>query len=160
MNATNLLSAVLSLQREEIPGRPVNKSRGQASIEWIVNYEYNRGRVMLNIETKKLGTVAVLGLQGKIVIGQTEPLCNAIQSLNQVNSIKLDLTHVSMIDAHGLGVLLQLREQTLARGARFQLTNAGATLRDIMGLTRLDTVFQISSGVEVAAVVERAQLAA
>ena len=115
---------------------------------------------MLNIETKKLGTVAVLGLQGKIVIGQTETLRGAVQSLTQVNSIKLDLSRVSLIDAHGLGVLLQLREQTLAKGARFQLTNAGAALRDIMRLTRLDTVFQISSGVDVAASVQRAQLAA
>ena len=33
---------------------------------------------MLNIETKKLGTVAVLGLQGKMVIGQTEALRDAV----------------------------------------------------------------------------------
>ena len=115
---------------------------------------------MLNIETKKLGTVAVLSLQGRIVIGQTETLRDAVQSLTQINSVKLDLSRVSIVDAHGLGLLLQLREQTLAKGMRFQLTNAGSALRDIMRLTRLDTVFQISSGVEVAASVQRAQLAA
>lgn len=115
---------------------------------------------MLNIETKKLGTMAVLNLQGKIVIGQTEALRHAVQSLTQINSVKLDLARVSIVDAHGLGVLLQLREQTLAKGARFQLTNAGAALRDIMRLTRLDTVFQLGSGVEVAAIPQRTQLAA
>ena len=115
---------------------------------------------MLNIETKKLGTVAVLSLQGRIVIGQTETLREAVQSLTQITSVKLDLSRVSIVDAHGLGLLLQLREQTLAKGMRFQLSNASAALRDIMRLTRLDTVFQISSGVEVAASVQRAQLAA
>lgn len=115
---------------------------------------------MLNIETKKLGTVALLNLQGKLVIGNTETLRQAVQSLSQVNSVRLDFSRVSLIDAHGLGVLLQLREQTLAKGARLQLTNVSAGLRDILRLTRLDTVFQISSGVEVAATAHATQLAA
>jgi anti-anti-sigma factor len=119
-----------------------------------------RGHVMLNIETKKLGTVALVNLQGRMVIGNTETLRQAVQSLTQVSAVKLDLSRVSLIDAHGLGVLLQLREQTLAKGARFQLTNASVALREIMRLTRLDTVFQMSSGVEVAATAQQVQLAA
>ena len=35
---------------------------------------------MLNVHTKKLGTVAVLCLQGQIVTGETEILRNAVQS--------------------------------------------------------------------------------
>lgn len=115
---------------------------------------------MLNIETKKLGTVALVNLQGRMVIGNTETLRQAVQSLTQVSAVKLDLSRVSLIDAHGLGVLLQLREQTLAKGARFQLTNASVALREIMRLTRLDTVFQMSSGVEAAATAQQVQLAA
>ena len=115
---------------------------------------------MLNIETKNLGTVALVSLQGKIVIGHTEALRQAVHSLPEINSVKLDLSRVSVIDAHGLGVLLQLREQTLADGARFQLTNLSTTVRDIMRLTRLDTVFQMSSGVEAAATPPKMQLAA
>ncbi len=115
---------------------------------------------MLNVETKKLGPVAIFSVQGKVVIGQTETLREAIQSLTQASSVKVDLSRVSMIDAHGLGVLLQLREQILANGARFQLTNVSVPLREILRLTRLDTVFQITSGVEVATAAQKTQLAA
>ena len=103
---------------------------------------------MLNIETKKLGTVALVNLQGRMVIGNTETLRQAVQSLTQVSAVKLDLSRVSLIDAHGLGVLLQLREQTLAKGVHFELINVSKPLFRIFEITRLNTVFEISPDVQ------------
>ena len=103
---------------------------------------------MLNIHAKKLGTVAVLSLQGQIVNGETEILRNAVQSLSEVSAIKLDLARVTTVDAGGLGVMLALREQVESNGIRFELMNVNKRIRTVLELTRLDSVFQITAGVE------------
>ena len=102
---------------------------------------------MLNVQTKNLGRVAILSVQGEIVIGQTETLRDAAKSLPRMSSVILDLSRVTLMDAHGLGVLLQLREESHAKGGGFQLVNVNRTLREILQITRLDGVFQVSSAV-------------
>ncbi len=103
---------------------------------------------MLKVQAKNFGTVAVLSLQGQIVNGETEILRNAVQSLSEVSAIKLDLAQVTTVDAGGLGVMLALREQVEAKGIRFELTNVTSLVRKVLELTRLDSVFQITSAVE------------
>ncbi len=121
---------------------------------------------MLNVQARTLGNVAVLSLEGQIVIGETETLRNAVNSLalnslalnsladgagnslTVISSVKLDLARVTTVDAAGLGVLLALREQAEARGIRFELMNVNDRVRMVLTLTRLDTVFRISSAVE------------
>jgi len=51
------------------------------------------------------------------------------------------------VDAHGLGVLLQLREQALANGSRFELINVNKSLSRVFEITRLNTVFEIHAGI-------------
>jgi anti-sigma B factor antagonist len=103
---------------------------------------------MLRVQTKKLGTVAVLCLQGQIVNGETEILRNAVHSLSEVSAVKLDLARVTTVDAGGLGVMLALREHVEAKGIRFELTNVTSLVSKVLELTRLDSVFQITSAVE------------
>jgi len=103
---------------------------------------------MLKVHAKNLGTATVLCLQGHIVIGDTETLRNVVQSLSETSSVILDLTRVTTVDAHGLGVMLELREQMLERGIRFELMNVSKPMSRVLEITRLDTVFQITSGVE------------
>ena len=103
---------------------------------------------MLKVDAKNLGTVAVLRLDGQIINGETEILRSAIQSLSKVSAVKLDLARVTVVDAGGLGVMLQLREQAQARGIRFELMNVTKRILMLLELTRLDSVFQITSGVE------------
>lgn len=102
---------------------------------------------MLNVQRKNLGNVSLLNLDGNVVIGETEILRDAVQTLPSTSSVILDLSQVSLVDAHGLGVLLQLREQAHARDMRFELMNVGSHLREIFRITRLDSVFQIRSRV-------------
>jgi anti-anti-sigma factor len=103
---------------------------------------------MLKVNAKNLGTVTVLCLQGQIVIGDTETLRNVVQSLSETSAVILDLARVMTVDAHGLGVMLELREQTLGKGSRFELMNVSEPMSRVLEITHLDSVFQITSGVE------------
>ena len=103
---------------------------------------------MLKIHAKKLDAVKVLSLEGQIINGDTELLRRAVKSISGTSDIILDFSNVTIVDAHGLGVLLQLREQSLANGLRFELINVSKSLNRILQITRLNTVFEIKSGVE------------
>lgn len=110
---------------------------------------------MLNVHAKRLGSVAVLGLQGQVVNGQTEILRNAVNVLSGISAVKLDLAGVSMIDAAGLGVMLALREQSEINGIRFELTNVNKRINMVLALTHLDTVFRIAPRAESSPAISR-----
>ena len=98
---------------------------------------------MLKVHKKLLGDDAVLCLQGGITTGEITPLRDAVLSQSEATSWILDLTRVSRIDARGLGVLLELRERTLARGQEFKLRNINRLVRQVFEITHLDSVFEI-----------------
>ena len=102
---------------------------------------------MLKVHAKKLDAVEVLCFEGQIINGDTEVLRSAVQSACGACDIVLDLRNVSVVDAHGLGVLLQLREEVLAKGIHFELINVRKSLYRLFEITRLNTVFEINSDV-------------
>lgn len=95
---------------------------------------------MLKVHAKKSDAVTVLCLEGQIINGETEALRSAVQP---GSDIILNLSKVTILDAHGLGVLLELRAQALAKGAHFELINVSKRLYRIFEITRLNTVFDI-----------------
>jgi anti-sigma B factor antagonist len=103
---------------------------------------------MLKVHAKHLGRTTILSLQGEIVTGETEILRNTVQSLSQTNAVILDLARVSKVDAHGLGMMLELRERLHKNGIRFELLNVSKPVEIILEMTRLDSVFQIRSAAE------------
>lgn len=103
---------------------------------------------MLRLHVKNLENIAVLRLQGQMVNGETEILQKTLDSLSYVSAVVLDLRQVTTVDARGLGVMLELREQAEARGMRLQLMNVSRPIARVLKLARLDTVFQITSSVE------------
>ena len=104
---------------------------------------------MLRVYAKKLGTVAIVCLQGRIVNGETAALRDAVDSQSNVSAVVLDLGRVSTIDAAGLGVLLELRERTQLRGIDFKLMNMTKLVSRVLEITRLNSVFEITSGAEI-----------
>lgn len=100
---------------------------------------------MLKVQTQKLGDVTILRLGGRIEIGETIPLRNAVLSQSNASAVVLDLARVSGIDARGLGVLLELREWTQSKGIEFRLINVTKLLQQVLKITRLDSVFDISA---------------
>ena len=104
---------------------------------------------MLKVQTRDLGTVAIVCLQGQIVNGETETLRDTVQRLSGVSAVILDLARVNIVDASGLGVMLALREQAQARGIRFELMNVNKWVARVLQIVRLDTVFRIVPTLEV-----------
>ena len=104
---------------------------------------------MLKVHAKKLGTVAILCLQGRIVTGETAALRKAVHSQSGVSAVVLDLARVNTIDAGGLGVMLELREQTQSIGIAFKLMNVTKLVSTVLEITRLNSVFEFTSGAEI-----------
>ncbi|MFN2533164.1 MAG: STAS domain-containing protein [Pyrinomonadaceae bacterium] len=102
---------------------------------------------MLEIHTENLGTTAILCLQGRIVTGETELLRSVVHSQSNTSAVILDFARVTAVDAHGLGVMLDLRAQALTKGTQFALINVNQPLKRVFEITRLDSVFQITSEV-------------
>ena len=126
----------------------LTRPRAIALADVNLSNKCKRENVMLKVHAKNLGTATVLCLQGQIVIGDTETLRNVVQSLSETSAVILDLARVMTVDAHGLGVMLELREQAESKGIRFELTNVTKLVSRVLEVTHLDSVFDVTSGVE------------
>lgn len=98
---------------------------------------------MLKVYSRNLGDVAVLTLQGRLINGETRGLQSAVRAQSNVDAIVLDLSRVTAIDARGLGVMLELRRQSVSKGIPFRLMNVNKFTRRVLEVTRLDSVFEI-----------------
>jgi anti-anti-sigma factor len=65
--------------------------------------------------------------------------------------IILDFAQVELIDAKGLGVLLELRELMHSRGTEFRLMNVTGLVQQVLEITRLNSVFDTSLDIEITA---------
>lgn len=99
---------------------------------------------MLQVHTTRSGNVALLCVEGRIIRGETDALWNAVLAHVDTSVVVLDLAHVNTIDAGGLGVMLELREETESRGTEFRLERVTQLVRHILEITKLDSVFNIS----------------
>ena len=135
----------MSTDPEKTGMNSLTKVDPERQLSGVSEYRYRTGGIMLKINTKKLGAAKVLCLEGQIINGDTDTLRSAMQSVSDTSDITLDLSNVSVVDAHGLGVLLELREQRVSRGLRFELMNVSSRLNRILEITRLNTVFDIKS---------------
>jgi anti-anti-sigma factor len=104
---------------------------------------------MLNIRTQRLERITILCLQGRMVVGEINSLRLAVHAQSNVDLVVLNLAQVSMIDASGVGILLELRQWSSERGIELRLMAVGARVRQILEITCLDTVFEISSPAEI-----------
>jgi anti-anti-sigma factor len=145
---------VISAEREELGNDQLTKVEPKrlhngitsSSADTQRGNQLSIGGFMLKVHARKADSVEILCLEGQIVNGDTEMLRSAVEFASDVSEIILDLSNVNLVDAHGLGVLLQLREQTLASGTHFELINVNEKVSRVFEITRLDTVFAIHSG--------------
>jgi len=80
--------------------------------------------------------------------GETDRLLATVQSQPRGGAVIIDFARVTTVDAGGLGVLLELRAQAAAKGIRFALMNLSPNVRLVLKITRLDSVFEVASGME------------
>lgn len=98
---------------------------------------------MLKVYRRKLGEVSILCLQGQLVVGNTTPLAETVFEEASGRQLILDFTGVTRVDAAGLGVLLALREHTLANRTEFKLMNISSQVMRVFVVSHLDSVFDI-----------------
>ncbi len=104
---------------------------------------------MLNVTVQTLGDVAILHCHGRIVRGQeTAILCATVQQHGR--DVILDLRKVDAIDAAGVGALVSLQ----AAGIYLRLMAPSEQVREVLRLTKLESVFEICESESIGEVLE------
>jgi len=102
----------------------------------------------LNITSGEVNDVAVVWLDGRIVLGEESvALREKVKGLLAAgkNKIVLDLKNVTMIDSSGLGALVTAHSSAQSSGATLWLCNLGSRTNELLQMTRLVTVFEVSN---------------
>jgi anti-anti-sigma factor len=93
----------------------------------------------LNVTVESVHGVVTVRCQGRLVRGQeTALLCAVIQQHGR--DIILDLSGITAIDAAGIGALVSLQ----AAGTYLRMVGPSLAMRQVLRLTSLDSVFEIS----------------
>ena len=101
---------------------------------------------MLRVKAEELGAVTILHFEGRIVNGiATTILRESVLNRAGAKTLILDFALVDLIDAGGLGALLELREWTQLTGIELKLMNVIRRVCQVFEITRLDSVFYIMS---------------
>lgn len=104
---------------------------------------------MLKIQIEREGNVAVFHLDGRIVRGnELSTLRSEVSLQPYADTIILDLAMVEVIDAGGLGALLDLREWARVSGVEFKLENPNRQVAEVFRITCLDSVFAMSPEIQ------------
>ena len=100
----------------------------------------------LAIASREVDGVTVLGLSGRITLGEgSVQLRDAIRDLisEGQKGILLDLGDVNYIDSSGLGELVSAYTTARNQGATLKLLKLTKKVHDLLQLTKLYTVFDI-----------------
>jgi anti-sigma B factor antagonist len=101
----------------------------------------------LKITNREVDGVAVLALDGRIVLGEeTSALRERVKSLigEGKKNILLNLGNVTLIDSSGLGALVAAYSSAKSGGASLRLCNLGSRPNELLQITKLYTVFEVS----------------
>jgi anti-sigma B factor antagonist len=101
----------------------------------------------LNITSGEVNGVDVVWLDGRIVLGEeTVVLREKVKGLLGEGKKKLilDLKNVTFIDSAGLGALVAAHTSARVSGATLRLCNLGSRTIELLQMTRLVTVFEVS----------------
>ena len=101
----------------------------------------------LTIASREVDGVTVLDLNGRITLGEgSVQLRDAIRDLISKGQtrILLNLAEVNYIDSSGLGELVSAYTTSKNQGATLKLLNLTKKVHDLLQLTKLYTVFDVS----------------
>ena|SRR5258706_14802379 len=102
----------------------------------------------LRMASHEVDGITVLALDGRIVLGEeTVALREKVKSLlaEGKKNIVLDLKNVAMIDSSGLGALVAAHSSAKSGGAALRLCNLSSRTDELLQMTRLLTVFEVSN---------------
>ncbi|HSL16766.1 MAG TPA: STAS domain-containing protein [Methylomirabilota bacterium] len=105
----------------------------------------------MKISKRDVGNVTVLELKGKVTIGSGDVLLRETieETVHQgANNVLVDLGGVSKMDSSGLGELVAAHNLVTDRGGRIALANLPSNLYDVLGVTRIISVFDVFDDVD------------
>jgi anti-sigma B factor antagonist len=100
--------------------------------------------VALRMTERDVSGVAVLDIEGRIVLGEeSNSFREKVKSLLAAGkkNIVLNLAQVSYIDSAGLGTLVATFHSARSQGAALKLVNLGTKFKEVLQVTKLMTVF-------------------
>ena len=98
----------------------------------------------LNIRERQAGDVTILDMDGKITIGEgSVALRSAVRRLIEEGKKKilLNLGGVGYVDSSGIGELVSSYTTIQREGGQLKLLNLTQKIQDLLGITKLLTVF-------------------
>jgi len=97
----------------------------------------------LSIETRQINDVVILVLSGRVSVLETQlkPLAEELIGRGQRNFV-INLANVSYLDNFGLGQLCWIYTVARNRGGDMKLLRPTPRIKSLLGVTKLDTVFQ------------------
>ena len=102
--------------------------------------------INLYIKERQIGDVTILDLKGRVRVGgATVALHKSFRSLVQEEKllILLNLAGVTHIDSSGLGELISSHVSVFNKGGEIKLVQLTETLRELMTVTKLLTIFDV-----------------
>ena len=100
----------------------------------------------LNISNREVDGVAIVGLDGRVVLGEeSNAFREQVKSMLAAGKKKivLNMKNVTYIDSAGLGALVAAHHSAHLQGASLKLSNLGSKFQEILQVTKLLTVFDV-----------------
>ena len=104
--------------------------------------------MQLTINVKQVNGISIIQPEGSIGVGADAHLLrDRVKSLlaNGNKKLVINLAGVSLIDSAGLGTLVGLHHSAISCGAKLRLCNLSNFLKELLQITRLLTVFDVSA---------------
>ena len=98
----------------------------------------------LTLKVDRTGNASVVRCSGKLVAGVSDHLYLEVRQLIPGSQrIVLDFTGLTHMDSMGLGTLVRLYVSAKSAGCVLELMNVGPSVRQLLGITHLLSVFQM-----------------
>jgi anti-sigma B factor antagonist len=113
----------------------------------VTVFDREEQNMPLKITNREVDGVTVLALDGRIVLGEESgALREKVKGLLGEGKKKmvLNVDKVTMIDSSGLGALVAAYSSAKSQGASLRLCNLGSKFNELLQITKLLTVFEVS----------------
>ena len=95
-------------------------------------------------QTKDQSGVAVLQVEGQLIVGNRQELKDTAALDRGERRILIDFSRTGYIDSSGLGALVSISKRIREAGGELRLSGLNEDLRSLFELTKLDTLFTIA----------------
>ena len=101
----------------------------------------------MGFTVRRDGDVCVVSVEGQLIVGNRQELKQKILTELERGARKfvVDFSQTGYIDSSGLGVLVSLSKRIRESNGDLRLSNLNDDLKTLFELTKLDTLFQITS---------------